>query len=127
MQIGMIGLGRMGSAMVRRLVAGGHACVVHDIHASAIDRGAAAGRRSVRRHWPDLVAKLAKPRVVWLMVPAAAVDEELVAADPAARNRRHRHRRRQLVLPRRYPPCGRIEIARHPLRRRRDEWRRRGP
>jgi 6-phosphogluconate dehydrogenase len=81
MQIGMIGLGRMGSAMVRRLVAGGHTCVVHDVHASAICEvlqpgvvGAAA--------LADLVARLTRPRVIWLMVPAAVVDQELSLLTP---------------------------------------------
>ncbi len=76
MQLGMIGLGRMGSAMVRRLVAGSHACVVHDVHASAVE---AALQRGVvgASTLEELAAKLAKPRVVWLMVPAAVVDQEL--------------------------------------------------
>jgi 6-phosphogluconate dehydrogenase len=81
MQIGMIGLGRMGSAMVRRLAAGGHACVVHDVHASAIAealQSGVAGAATLK----DLVAQLAKPRVVWLMVPAAVVDEELALLTP---------------------------------------------
>ena len=81
MQIGMIGLGRMGSAMVRRLAAGGHACVVHDVHASAIAealQSGVAGAATLK----DLVAQLAKPRVVWLMVSAAVVDEELALLTP---------------------------------------------
>ena len=76
MQVGMIGLGRMGSAMVRRLVAGGHSCAVHDVNATAIDQALQPGVVGAAT-LADLVTKLAKPRVAWLMVPAAAVDEEL--------------------------------------------------
>jgi 6-phosphogluconate dehydrogenase len=79
MQIGMIGLGRMGSAMVRRLVTGGHACVVHDVHASAIAEALAQPRVVGAATLADMVAQLAKPRVVWLMVPAAVVDEALAS------------------------------------------------
>jgi len=82
MQIGMIGLGRMGSAMVRRLVAGGHACVVHDVHASAIAEALKQPRVVGAATLADLVAQLAKPRVVWLMVPAAVVDESLASLIP---------------------------------------------
>ena len=82
MQIGMIGLGRMGSAMVRRLVAGGHACVVHDVHASAIAEALKQPRVAGAATLADLVAQLAKPRVVWLMVPAAVVDESLASLIP---------------------------------------------
>lgn len=70
MQIGMIGLGRMGASMVRRLMKAGHECVVHDINpASVADlaRDGAVGAASIE----DLVGKLQKPRVVWLMLPAA--------------------------------------------------------
>jgi 6-phosphogluconate dehydrogenase len=73
MQLGMIGLGRMGANMVRRLMAGGHECVVYDLHAPAVDELAKAGAVGTKS-LADLVAKLAKPRAVWLMVPAAAVD-----------------------------------------------------
>jgi 6-phosphogluconate dehydrogenase len=81
MQIGMIGLGRMGAAMVRRLVGGGHACVVHDVHASAIAATLQPGVVGAAT-LADLVARLAKPRVVWLMVPAAVVDEALALLTP---------------------------------------------
>src|SRR5262245_20351130 len=76
MQIGMIGLGRMGANMVRRLLRGGHACVVHDRVESAVQvlaREGATGAASL----DDFVARLAAPRVVWLMVPAAVVDATL--------------------------------------------------
>ncbi|HEY0297436.1 MAG TPA: decarboxylating 6-phosphogluconate dehydrogenase [Bordetella sp.] len=78
MQIGMIGLGRMGSSMVRRLLKKGHECVVHDTHAELVNtlrqRGA-AGSDTLQ----DFVSRLEKPRTIWLMLPAAAVDAELAA------------------------------------------------
>jgi 6-phosphogluconate dehydrogenase len=78
MQIGMIGLGRMGANMVRRLLKGGHQCVVFDTSAKAITELTqlkAIGSSSLA----DFAQKLSKPRTVWLMVPAAAVDETIVA------------------------------------------------
>src|SRR5205823_2939593 len=80
MQVGMIGLGRMGANMVRRFMRGGHQCVVHDVSRDAVQalaREGAGGAASL----DDFVARLGKPRIVWLMVPAAVVDptlEELV-------------------------------------------------
>jgi 6-phosphogluconate dehydrogenase len=73
MQLGMVGLGRMGANMVHRLLAGGHQCVVFDRSPKAVEelvRAKAVGASSV----VDLVKKLETPRAVWLMVPAAAVD-----------------------------------------------------
>src|SRR5438309_51560 len=73
MQLGMIGLGRMGANMSRRLLAGGHRCVVFDRSAKAVEeltRAKAVGASSI----VDLVRKLETPRAIWLMVPAAAVD-----------------------------------------------------
>src|SRR5262249_35569726 len=73
MQLGMIGLGRMGANMVHRLLAGGHQCVVYDRSAKTVEelaRAKAVGASSVA----DLVKKLETPRAGWLMVPAAAVD-----------------------------------------------------
>jgi len=69
MQIGMIGLGRMGSNMVRRLMQGGHQCVVYNRHAEAVEAlrsQGAVGTVSLE----DFVARLTRPRAVWLMVPA---------------------------------------------------------
>jgi 6-phosphogluconate dehydrogenase len=74
MQIGMIGLGRMGANMVRRLLKGGHQCVVYDLTPQIVQELAkenAVGSSTLA----DFVKKLTKPRVVWLMVPAAAVDK----------------------------------------------------
>lgn len=73
MQLGMIGLGRMGANMVRRLMRGGQQCVVYDIHPAAVDELAKEGA-SGAKSLDDFVAKLAKPRHVWMMVPAAVVD-----------------------------------------------------
>jgi len=73
MQLGMIGLGRMGANMVHRLLAGTHQCVVFDRSPKAVEeltRAKAVGASSIA----DLVKKLETPRTVWLMVPAAAVD-----------------------------------------------------
>lgn len=72
MQIGMIGLGRMGANMVRRLRAGGHDCVAYDVNADAVAALAAEGVHGVTS-LEDLVAALAPPRHVWIMVPAAFV------------------------------------------------------
>jgi 6-phosphogluconate dehydrogenase len=73
MQIGIIGLGRMGANMALRLLAGGHGCVVYDRSQKAIDELTQA--KAVGASSPaDLVKKLQTPRAVWLMVPAAVVD-----------------------------------------------------
>jgi 6-phosphogluconate dehydrogenase len=73
MQIGMIGLGRMGANMVRRLLKGGHQCVVYDRSPDAVKEIAAAGAVGTAS-LAAFVKNLAKPRAVWLMVPAAVVD-----------------------------------------------------
>jgi 6-phosphogluconate dehydrogenase len=81
MQLGMIGLGRMGANMVRRLVRGGHDCVVFDMSPKAVEELAkenATGAASL----DDLVKKLHKPRALWLMVPAAAVDKTIADVLP---------------------------------------------
>jgi 6-phosphogluconate dehydrogenase len=74
MQLGMIGLGRMGANMVRRLMRDGHECVVFDVNADAVSQLAdegATGSHSLQ----EFVAKLEKPRAVWIMVPAALVEQ----------------------------------------------------
>src|SRR5438093_6979812 len=82
MQLGMIGLGRMGANMVRRLIRGGHHCVVYDRNREAVNglvKEGAVGAASL----DEFAATLAKPRTAWLMVPAAVVDSTL--KDLAAR------------------------------------------
>ena len=81
MQLGMIGLGRMGANLVRRLQRAGHGCVVYDAHrepVAALAREGATGATSLQ----DLVAKLTPPRAVWLMLPAAVVDDTLAELTP---------------------------------------------
>ena len=81
MQLGMIGLGRMGANMVRRLLRGGHECVVFDPVPAAVEslvREKAMGAASLE----DLIAKLRPPRSFWLMVPAAAVDQTIERIHP---------------------------------------------
>src|SRR4051794_23523596 len=76
MQVGMIGLGRMGANMVRRLMRAGHECVVHDVSADAIaalEGEGAVGAESME----DFAAKLSTPRAICIMVPAAVVDPTL--------------------------------------------------
>ena len=73
MRIGMVGLGRMGANMVRRLIKGGHECVAYDNSADAVKAIAAQGAKGAKT-LAELVDGLAAPRVVWVMVPASVVD-----------------------------------------------------
>jgi 6-phosphogluconate dehydrogenase len=81
MQLGMIGLGRMGANMVRRLMGAGHTCVVYDVNPAAVQALAADGATGAAS-LAALVGTLAAPRAVWLMVPAALVDQEIAALEP---------------------------------------------
>ena len=76
MQLGMVGLGRMGANLVRRLMRDGHRCVVYDVNADAVKQlegEGATGATSLE----DFAAKLDKPRAAWLMLPAAMVEPTL--------------------------------------------------
>jgi 6-phosphogluconate dehydrogenase len=81
MQLGMIGLGRMGANMTRRLMKGGHACVVFDRSAASVQALAKDGATG-SDSYADQIAKLAKPRALWLMVPAAVVDATIAELLP---------------------------------------------
>ena len=79
MQLGMVGLGRMGSNMVRRLMGGGHECIVFDIDSRTVEGMAgegATGAQSIE----DLVKRLQPPRAVWVMVPAGEITDRTIAA-----------------------------------------------
>jgi 6-phosphogluconate dehydrogenase len=76
MQLGMIGLGRMGANMVRRLLKHGHQCVVFDVNAKSVEELAAEGAVGASS-WEDFVAKLDRPRAAWMMIPAAFVDSTI--------------------------------------------------
>jgi 6-phosphogluconate dehydrogenase len=81
MQLGMIGLGRMGANMVRRLMKGGHQCVVFDMFPKAVE-ALVAENATGAASMAEFVSKLAKPRAVWLMVPAAVVDQTIASLVP---------------------------------------------
>ncbi|MGB8907859.1 MAG: decarboxylating 6-phosphogluconate dehydrogenase [Candidatus Cybelea sp.] len=81
MQLGMIGLGRMGANMVRRLMRAGHACVGYDPSPDAVKALAADGARGAST-LEDFAQKLERPRSVWMMVPAAVVDESIAELTP---------------------------------------------
>ena len=81
MQLGMVGLGRMGSNMVKRLLNNGHTSVVFDRSAKAVqdlEKQSAVGASSLA----DMVSKLSKPRAIWLMIPAAVVDDTIAELAP---------------------------------------------
>ncbi len=114
MQIGIIGLGRMGGNISVRLSKHGHEVVLFDRDPKVVDavHGRAEGSQGAQ-DLADMIAKLAKPRVVWVMLPAGHITEETI--DAAGRDdgaRRHHHRRRQQLLQGRHPP--RRHAARRP-------------
>jgi 6-phosphogluconate dehydrogenase len=81
MQLAMIGLGRMGAGMVRRLIAAGHDCVVWDVNPEAVEalvQDGAVGAATVE----ELAAKMDLPRIVWMMVPAGIVDAVIESVEP---------------------------------------------
>ena len=81
MQLGMVGLGRMGANMVRRLIKAGHECVVFDMSPKSVEelvKEKAVGSTSLK----DFASKLTKPRAVWLMIPAAVVDQTIAGIVP---------------------------------------------
>src|SRR5260221_1843311 len=79
MQLGVVGLGRMGGAIALRLMRGGHACVVYDHDRAAVDRLVAEGATGAG-DLADLKAKLQAPRAVWVMLPAGGPTEDTIAA-----------------------------------------------
>ncbi|HET7884526.1 MAG TPA: decarboxylating 6-phosphogluconate dehydrogenase [Acetobacteraceae bacterium] len=81
MELGMIGLGRMGANMVERLMKAGHQCIVYDTNAATVETLTAKGARGTTK-LPEFVKMLSKPRAVWLMLPAAAVDPVLHSLVP---------------------------------------------
>src|SRR6185437_1912236 len=83
MQLGLVGLGRMGANMVRRLEKGGHKCVVFDVNAANVQKLASEGTAGANS-LEDLVKKLSKPRAVWVMVPAGNPTETTVQSLAAA-------------------------------------------
>lgn len=77
MQLGMVGLGRMGSNLARRLIRDGHRCVVYDVNPDAVKKLETEDGATGAASLVDLVEKLEQPRAVWLMLPAAIVDSSL--------------------------------------------------
>src|SRR6202790_4314857 len=86
MQIGMIGLGRMGANMARRLIRKGHSCVVFNRSPQAVNELVAEntiGEKAIgATSLPDVVKRLEKTRGIWLMVPAAVVDDNIADLSP---------------------------------------------
>ena len=81
MQLGMIGLGRMGSNLVRRLMRDGHECVAYDVNAEAVKTLAAEGAEGASSI-AEFVSKLSRPRNIWIMVPAGIVGPTLSSLVP---------------------------------------------
>ena len=81
MQLGMVGLGRMGNYMVQRLMRGGHECVVYDAKPESVTELVGLGAEG-SASLEEFVSKLARPRAVWLMLPAAITDKVIAALLP---------------------------------------------
>ncbi len=126
MQLGMIGLGRMGANIVRRLMRGSHHCVVFDTQPDAVSALAKEGA-TASSSLADLVAKLETPRAVWIMLPAGRDHRKHAQrVERPPRAGRHRHRRRQFLLQGRHPPRFHAARAQVELCRRRYQRRRLG-
>jgi 6-phosphogluconate dehydrogenase len=82
MQLGMVGLGRMGSNMVRRLVKSGHECVVFDMSPQVVADLAKEDKVTGSSSMQDMVSKLSKPRAIWLMIPAGVVEQAIAQIAP---------------------------------------------
>jgi 6-phosphogluconate dehydrogenase len=82
MQLGMVGLGRMGANMVRRLVANGHECFVFDVSAKVVEDMAKEKGVTGAGSLQDMVSKMAKPRAIWLMIPAGFVEKTIETITP---------------------------------------------
>ena len=82
MQLGMVGLGRMGANMVKRLAANGHECVVYDRSAETVAELAKGDHISGASSMEDFIGKLSKPRAIWLMIPAGVVEKTIEAISP---------------------------------------------
>jgi 6-phosphogluconate dehydrogenase len=82
MQLGMVGLGRMGANMVKRLTANGHECVVFDVTQKTVDELATGEHITGATSFEDFVAKLQTPRAIWLMIPAGYVDQTIAKILP---------------------------------------------
>ena len=126
MQLGMIGLGRMGGNIVRRLMKHGHTAVVYDKDAKAV-RGSPPKAQPAPATLEDFVAQLEKPRTGLGDAAGRQITEATIESAGAHAARRRHHRRRQHVLEGRRPPRRGAEGKRHPLSRRRHQRRRLGP
>ena len=99
MQLGMIGLGRMGANLVRRAMRDGHECVVYDPNPDAVKVLVGEGATGVSS-LKELAGKLTAPRAVWVMVPAGKVTDSVIdELGGTLEAGRHRDRRRQFLLP----------------------------